>query len=262
MATADGYVLPKPGIPKTLGILSVIFAVILILFGICGLAFTVLFPTIAQVGDTMVKEGQKKIEADQKARAAALDERDKAAKTDEEKASIKAERDALGGIPSPPKIDMASSNEMLTNPTFLGFTYLNSLTGLILQVVLLIAGVGLIRLTPWGRSLGIYWAGLQIAQLVILTAVSYFYVQPTLKPINDKNLAKAEAEEKAGGAPNPAMAGMKVAKMMEGLQGVFAIGYIVVGSIFPTIMLILLNNPGARAACRAAKPPDAGPAEY
>ena len=31
MSNADGYVLPKPGVPKTLGILNVIFGVLVVL---------------------------------------------------------------------------------------------------------------------------------------------------------------------------------------------------------------------------------------
>jgi len=259
MATADGYVLPKPGVPKTLGILSVIFSVILILIGVCGLGGMLLAPALTQFADTAIKEGQRKVEADKKAQTTALDDREKVAKTDEEKASIKAERDSLAAQPKVTMVDMKAMTGMLSDPTIMGFTYATYLSGLILHITLLVAGIGLIRLTPWGRTLGVYWAGLQIVQIVILSAVSFLYVQPKTQAAQVKMLAQAEADEKAGGAPNPGMAGVRMAQAMGGMAGPLAIGQVVVGSIFPAIMLILLNGAGAKAACRAVKPQ--GPAD-
>ena len=261
MATADGYVLPKPGVPKTLGILSVIFSVILILVGLCGLAGTVLGPTFMQFADTAVKQQQQKVEADTKAQAAALDGREKAAKTDEEKSAIKAERDSLAASPKPPQVDMKAMTGMLTDPTYLAFTYVFYLTGLILQVLLLVAGIGLIRLTPWGRSLGVTWAGLQIAQVVILAVISFVYVQPKVRALSADVLAKMEADQKAGAPANPGMVGAQFAKSIESMAAPLAVLQVVLFCTYPTIMLILLNTAGARAACLPAKPGNPGLAE-
>ncbi len=265
MATADGYVLPKPGIPKTLGILSVIFSVILILIGICGLGSLLAAPALMQFAQTTVKVGQEKVESQQKSQLKTLEDREKAATTDEEKATIKAERDAVVNQPKPPVVDISAVTDMVRDPTVMGFSYFTYGTGLLLHIMLMVAGIGLIRLTAWGRSLAVTWAGLQIAQLLVVTALNYYYVLPITRANQEKVLAKMEADVKKGGAATPANAGanagLQMAKAMEGFTGPLVIGQLLAGSTFPVILMIMLNGAGARAACRAGKPPR-GPGEF
>ena len=98
-----------------------------------------------------------------------------------------------------PQMDMAGM-EVLKDPVVMGFTYTQLLSGMALSLILLISGIGLIRLAPWGRSLAVAWAVLQILQIVLLSAASYFYVQPVTMANNEKMLAKMEAAAKAPNA--------------------------------------------------------------
>ena len=85
MANADGPVLPKPGVPKTLGILNIIFGVLLVLLGICMTGMLLMGPALLNVAEQSSKDVQAKIEAQQKASLKALDDQESAAKTEEEK---------------------------------------------------------------------------------------------------------------------------------------------------------------------------------
>jgi len=257
MANADGYVLPKPGIPKTLGILNVIFGVLMVLYGLCMVGFLAAAPALMEVAQKTVKEAQTKVAEQQKAQLKSYDDREKAATTEEEKKAIQQEREAVvAGTPPMVKMDLSAASGVLKDPVVMGFSYVQMGSGVILSVILLVAGIGLIRLAPWGRSLSIAWAGLQILQLVVLSAASILYIQPIQKESQEKVLAKMEADAKGGNAAPGAAESIKMARAMSnpGATLIFTLGYLVAGSIYPVVVLILLNKPGARAALLGPKP--------
>ena len=88
MDNVEGYTLPKPGIPKTLGILNVIFGVLMVLYGMCTVGFMIAAPALTGFAESTVKQAQAKVEESQKAQLKELDEREAAATTDEEKSAI------------------------------------------------------------------------------------------------------------------------------------------------------------------------------
>lgn len=263
MANADGYVLPKPGIPKTLGILNVIFGVLTILWGICALGGLLLAPALMEFGQKTVKDAQAKVIEQQKAQLKVYDDREAAAKTDDEKKAIQQERQAtIASTPAMPPMDMSAATAMMKDPVVVGFTFANGGTGLILSVLLLISGIGLIRLVSWGRSLGVAYAGLQIAQVVLMTAVSLLFVQPTQQANLEKMLVKQEADAKLPNAPPGAAEAVKMSRAMSnpGMAQVMSLAWPVLGSIYPVILLVLLNKPGARAALQGPK--TRGPGDF
>ena len=267
MANADGYVLPKPAIPQTLGILNVIFGVLMVLYGLCMVGVLAAAGPMMQFAEKTVKDAQSKVEAQQQAQLKAqqkvFDEREKAATTEEEKKAIQQERDAAVANQAPMvKVDMSAATDVLKDPTIMGFSYLQMVTGLILSVILLVSGIGLIRLLPWGRSLAVAWAGLQILQVVLLTGISIAYIQPIQAANQEKMLAKLEANAKAPGAAPGMAESVKMSRAMStsGATTIMAVGSAVVGSIYPVIVLILLSRPAARAALQGPKPD--GPPEF
>ncbi len=265
MASADGLTLPKPAIPKTLGILNVIFAVLLILVGLCTGITTLIAPEIQKFGQKAMDDMKTQQEAQKTAQLKALDDREKTATaaeekatTDEEKASadsekrtITLERKAIESRPAPPTFNMAASADVLKDPVVRGYTVTTVITGLILHIALLIAGIGLIRLTPWGRSLGLWWAGLQIVQLLILTAVNVALVQPVQQKAAEANMAEMRKTFAGPNAPPNAEMTLQMTETMAKAGGILTIVYSLAGMIYPIICLILLRTAGARAACLA-----------
>jgi hypothetical protein len=260
MSSAEDYVLPKPGIPKTLGILNIIFGVILVLVGLCVVGFTLMVPMGLKMAEVAQKQLQAK-EADQrKVQQKNLDDQIAAASTDEEKKLIEALKAKLTSAPTVEPPDMSAVTDMYKNPTIMGFNIVLYGTGVVMSLILLIAGIGLIRLKPWGRTLALWLAGIQIVRLALLTATSIIVVQPeSLKVTNTmlNNLDKQMKAQAKGQAAPPNMAqSLEMQKAMAAMGSIFAVGYFVCGSIYPIVTLILLNTAGARAACQARKSPD------
>jgi hypothetical protein len=254
MANADGKVLPKPGIPKTLGILNVIFGVLLVLMGFCTIAGLAAAPVLFQGIEKVAKETQAKQQAQAKANEKAIDDQIAAAKTDEEKKALEQQKANL-----PPQIninpmDMSAATEVMADPTIKAVNFGGAISGLACHVLLLISGIGLIRLTPWGRTLGLWWGGLMIVQVLALLAATIFVVVPANKPHIDKQMANLEAQVKAQGGGSAEAATLQMTKVMASLAVPMAIGQALAGMIYPVVLLILLQNPGARAACLAKKP--------
>ena len=255
MSNVDGYVLPKPGIPKTLGILNVIFGVLLILVGFCTIGGLVAAPALLQFAEKTAKEVQAKVEVQRKAEEKAIEDREAAAKTDEEKKAIEKElADLKASPPASNPVDVSAATDILKDPTIMAYTYAGLVTGLILHILLLISGIGLIRLTSWGRSMALWWGGLMIVQVALLMVANLAVVLPITRLANEKQIEKLEADAKAQGAGPAQASALQLAKAMGSMQAVLAVGQSLSGMIYPVILLILLNTAGARAACQVAKP--------
>ncbi len=255
MSSAEGLTVPKPGIPKTLGILNVIFGVLLVLMGLCGIVGLAAAPAMFGQIEKIAKEAQSKVEEQEKAQIKTFDDRIAAAKDDEEKKKI--EQEKANAIAVQPKIatpDMSAATDVFKDPTIMAVNYAGAISGLVLHILLLVSGIGLIRLAPWGRTLGIWWAALQIVQVIALLVATLVYVMPANQVNVEKQIAKLEAAEKAqGGGPGAASAA-QMTKAMNAMAGPIAVGQSLSGMIYPVILLILLSTKGARAACLPKKP--------
>lgn len=247
MAYADGTVLPNPAIPKTLGILNVIFSVALTALGLCGLAFILMVPQIQQLGQQQAAQVKAAQENERAAELKALDDRAAAATTDEDKATIARERDEVTKRPAaatPPSIDFAA---IPTDSKTVALAIATTIWGQGLAILLLVSGIGLIRLRGWGRKLCLVWAGLQIATTVGLT--SYQLISNTSRAAGEAQLAKLREDAAKPNAPPQAQAALQGAEVALRFTPVFILGGALAQITYPIICLILLNTPRARAAC-------------
>ena len=113
----------QAGIPKTLGILSIIFGVLMFLGGFCIVGFMVAWPTISSLVQKGIKDTQAKVKAQQEAQLKDLDELQKAAKTVDEKTAIQRQKDDV--IALTPKIaspNLGPMDSMMKNPTIRSFS--------------------------------------------------------------------------------------------------------------------------------------------
>lgn len=259
MASVEGYALPQPAIPKTLGILNVIFAVLLILFGLCIGGVTLLAPAFTQIAQKAQEDQKAQTEAQKVKQLKTLEDRAKDATTDEEKATIAKEREAVANSPAPVVPNFAQGTEILKDPRVLGFTVAQVVSGLVLHIVLLVAGVGLIRLTPWGRTLGRWWAGLQVVQLLILAAINFSLIVPIQQEAQAANIAELKKQAEGPNPPPGAAVGQQIAESSVKLAPAIAAVQLIAGLTYPIICLVLLRGAGARAACavRPSSPPSA-----
>jgi hypothetical protein len=114
------------------------------------------------------------------------------------------------------------------HPVFQAYQQISVGLGFVSSIVLIAAGIGLLRLRPWGRTLSIVYAGYAIVSTILGTIINFAVMMPIM-------MQQAEAAE--GPARAAAMGG--------------AIGGSVggcVGLIYPVLLLYFMLRPHVRAA--------------
>jgi hypothetical protein len=220
-------------------------------------------PMIMQMSGDMVKQAQAKVEQQRKDQLADLKKEAAEAKTDEEKAQIKQQIAALEKAPAVTMPNMSIVTDMMKDPAYLAYMSGDLISGLVLNVAMLISGIGLLQLREWGRRLALGTFALKILRLCILAVLAILIIIPMTSRMTSEMMG-GMAQGGAGGPP-AAMMG-DVAKFQAAIGSVQAVLGAVFGSIWPIIAIILLTRPGTRAACLAraslAKPrvpvPDQG----
>jgi hypothetical protein len=143
--------------------------------------------------------------------------------------------------------DMGKIYEPFAEPVVVAYMFTDSLSGIAMNIAMIVAGVGLLRLRQWGRKMSLWVAGLKIVRLVLLSVVTVFAIAPTL----GEGLGEAVEEMIAntpgaggGQGPPPGMFAMVYGIMFS----VMSVGMALFGVIYPAICLWLLRKPAIKAA--------------
>ncbi len=246
MAAADDYLEPLPAyepnqsLARTIGTLNIIFGAILLCCGACGALNFIVQPVMAPMlqaqNDSMVQQMQ----AEREERIDRLRLEEKQATTPEEKAKIRARRKAEEARPTPKVPDLT---QFVRDKSLLTYGIADSLVGIILNVALLIAGIGLVRLRNWGRVTSLWVAGLKIVCLTGLLAIFLIVVLPSVI----EKLGQVFQDVGPGGPP-PAVLKQMTTVMTYAYSAGAVIGYIV-GLIYPIVILVALTRRSVIAAC-------------
>lgn len=256
MSSAAGNVLPNPGIPKTLGILNIIFGVMLVLMGFCMSSYLLVIPFGLQIAEKQQKEQQARSEAEYQTKLKNLDDRLAASKSDDEKKTIAAEKEKE--VANPPTVppDLQALTGMYRNPKIMGYFLGYFGSGMFMNLLLFISGIGLVRMRSWGRKMAMGLASVQILRLIALLVVSLIVVQPEMVVETKKLIDVFEAQAKLNGAPGNVAQTLQMLKATAGLGAVFSVVGFVFCTIYPALTLILLSTAGARAAFLSSKSSD------
>ena len=263
-AIEPGYVVPTPQPVKTIGLLSIIFGSILLLLGLISVASLALMPTWTRIMESQQARVQQQADeaADNRKKAdlAGLAVREKAATTPDQREALARERQAIASRPRPFVPDTTMGMKMVNERYYMVYNIADSMTGVPLNIALIVAGVALMRMKRWARSLAMYVAGLKLLRLGVMLV----YVVMVLAPNMTKSMAREFDKmgmqisvQQGGNAANA----KKVQGMMRtmtqvmgaSISGGYAL-YFVLATIFPIASLVVLNRPGARAALRDRKP--------
>jgi hypothetical protein len=260
-AKQAGAVVPNPRLPRTMGILNIVFGSLLILAGLGKVVSTLYMPAVS----AMMRAQQAKMEADALAKEqedvadllAGLAEREKAATTPAQKEEIEAERAAIRSRPKPFVPNMTAGTEVAQDPAFVRFNWGEILTGLALNAPMLASGIALLRLREWGRRLALWVAGLKLVRLLVLTIASLIVVAPLMTRMMGQEFEKVGTQmQQAGRGAGPVQA--QQLKQMRFFTGIAMtasyVGFYALGAIYPAVVLRVLTRPGVRAACNDAKP--------
>jgi hypothetical protein len=245
--------------PKTIGILNIIFASLLLLCGICSAIQSVgqaaLEPMMKQQQEQAQQQIQQNLEAQRQSELKALEDQEKRATTAQEKAAIQAERKALQAQPLPKAPDMSKLMEgVIKDPTLMAYSITDVSTSIILNLLMLIAGIGLVGYKEWARVTALWVAGLKIIRLLALYGAFIALVAPVMtKKFVSFFEEFAQSVPQRGGGPNMQQMPQQVGMVYGVMFTIIGIAMIVLGSIYPLITLWVLTRRGAKAAC--ANPP-------
>ena len=248
------WVVPNTGIPRTFGLLNVIFGVMLLLGGIGSVAWVRLAPTIEKA---MRAQSLAKAKAEREARIADLKKQEAAAKTEAEKEQLRTERETAESVPEPPEPPDVTIWDTYADPRYRAYFWSEASLGIVLNIAMIVAGAGLLATAEWGRRLAIGVAWGKIVRLVAMAVITLTVIVPMTAEYTQPSLDKIAAQARLGG---PAMS-TQMAQVMAIIGAVSSVGFTALGSIYPALAIWFLTRPRARVACARRspeKPPGAG----
>jgi hypothetical protein len=253
-----GYVLPTPQPAKTVGLLSIVFGAILLLLGTCSIVSMGMFPLWINFAKAQQTQLEQQATAQEEVRKQAdlkgLEERAKIAKTDAEKAEISSERERILKRPKPFVPDTTMGFRMVMDRSFQIYNWADLTTGIPLNILMIVSGIGLMRFKRWSRPLAIWVASLKLLRIAILLAASVMVISPSMSRTMGQEFDKMGQQIAQQQGNNPAniarvREAMRTASRMVGafITGGY-VGYFLLASIFPIAVLVIVNKPGVRAA--------------
>lgn len=243
--------LPNFRTPRLLGIVNLLFASQILVCGLFMAAYVISLPLWAGAMKNLTEQVKQQAESKKQAEIAAIDASIAAATTDEEKATLADRRKAVDERPAAGIPGMVDFNKMgFDDPTVIGWTWAEVVSGLILNVMMMVSGVGLMNWKRWGWSLGVWTAWLKILRLIVVYALFIVLVVPPMSKALGDMVGEMMAQQqvgvgKAGGAPSADM----FTKIYSVSYSAMGVGMILGGVIYPTILLWLLSKPGVKMAC-------------
>ena len=268
------WVVPNPQIPRTFGMMNLVFGVLLLLTAAGYLAWFVYYPRFQAQMVTRLKNQAAAQKAQREAKLAELKSNEQAAKTrekaaktkedaekaKEEKDSIVEERVALEDRVEP---DLSAMTDLMSWDVMadmrLKIYYLSeTISSILLNVLMAISGGGLLALAEWGRRLAIGVAWLKIVRWVCMIFVTMVLILPMTMEKTDKMFQSIQTQvsAKSGGPAAVPMVGFgQITAIFGAIVMVFGA---LVASIYPVLSLWFLTRPPTRAACYKVPKPSGG----
>lgn len=236
--------------PRVLGALNIAFGGLLLLCGgatlVQALVAGPMTKAMVAQQQAVVQQQQQAMEAAQKAQVEAqiahLRQRQLDAETEEERAAYEAEiqsiRNASSTVvataPIAPTFAMPQQQ-----PEMIAYSVSDAVSGLILNVLMVVSGIGLLQIRRWGRSLALWVAGLKIVRLIASQTAFVLVGIPAVL----QQMQGMFSQMPSG--PNAEMD--EFLPWMGVFYMIYAVVMVIVGSIYPVVLLWLLNTRRARA---------------
>jgi hypothetical protein len=240
----------RTGIPKTIGILNIVFGSLLLLCVICFALSLAMQFAMGPLFAGQQQQFQQVLEAERQQKLQELQNLEQAAQNEMEKAAIQAREKALKAQPIPKMPDMTKFTQDVSLQVY-GIA--DVATGLILNILMVVSGIGLVSFKEWGRRLGLWVAIVKIIRLVALNVFFIVVVVPNMTRAFVSMFQEMFEEMAKAAPPGQRVPGAAEMGQMGTGMGImytaFAVGMIILGVIYPVIVLILLSRPHVKAAC-------------
>lgn len=245
---------PATGVVRTFGYLNVIFGGLLFFCGPCPGIFLIFGLPYLQTFQSSVGE---RIEKQKESELRALDEQEKRAETEDEKLRIRAERRRVASQPVPVMTTLDVNQFGLGDRRVRSHYLLEAATCLVVNLLLIFAGVGLLRRQAWGRPMSMAAGIIKIARLFALLLSYVLIVQPAMRPGLTEMLRPPPAD---ANATTPEAREAELIGEVDAVQTLNRVLYIAIflgGAIYPALLIAFLS----RRSARAALVPPPGPPE-
>lgn len=250
------WVVPNPQIPRSFGLMNIIFGVIFLLLGIASVAWAFIAPGFTKQFQDQMKLQVEQAKVKRQTDISALKEKVKSAKTEEEKKDLETELKALESNDGP---DATMFDDIMTINADIRiriYTWSELASGIVLNLLMIVAGAGLLALAEWARRMAITVAWLKIAKWVAVVVVTMVLVIPVTTEKMQKMFVKIEAQTKTRTGRGPTVFPMTgMAEFTAVMSAVSSVAMALVASIYPALTIWFLTRPRARAACLAAASP-------
>jgi len=144
--------------------------------------------------------------------------------------------------------DMSKVTDMMKAPGYQAYIWTDMISGLVLNLAMLISGISLLGLKEAGRRMALWTFGLKIVRLCTMALLMIIIIIPITSRMSSEMMT--EMTKGGAGMPPTAVFG-DMGKLQAALGSVQAVLGAVFGSIWPIIGIVLLTRPGTRAACQA-----------
>jgi hypothetical protein len=230
--------------------LNVIVGAVLLRGGIGSVARLLIAPTFGKVRQAQRRETLAKANAEREARIADLKKQEAAARTEADKEQYRTEREAAESVPEPPDMSDATIYDTYAEPGYRAYFYSEVSLGIVLNIAMIVTGAGLLATAEWGRRLAIGVAWGKIVRLVAMAVISLTVIMPMTTEYTHRIFGEMEAKmQSQPGVGVRRGFSNEMGRMWAIMGAVGAVGFPVVGSIYPSLAIWFLTRPCARAAC-------------
>jgi hypothetical protein len=209
-----GYVLPNQKIPKILGMLNITFGVGLLLVALAFVGFVWLFPSVLDVGTGP-------------------------------QATITSNAVKIGMNPR------QATPIAWRHVVF----WIEVSLAIVLNLAMIVSGFGLIQLKNRARKLAIWVAGLKLVRLLGMAFITIFFYIPEEMRANETGPSPPIVVNTptSGSRSQTTLNVQSAAGLTAVMETTAAAGELLIGSIYPVLVLILLTRISVWAACIAAE---------
>ncbi len=245
--------IPDESTPRFFGRLTLLFSGVLLALGLWGAASYMITPLMKPMAHWMEAWVERENEESVLRRLDTLTIDLAEAKTPTEVADANLKISRILNQPRPTFAAMTVGMGGMDSPVVRIFSLVDLIVGIALNVALAIAAAGLVGLREWGRKGVIIASALKLAKLVLSSVVMLGWIVPIQMRAMQAQLDPILKAQPAGAPGVPFSATMLAAISTGG-----TIGWALLASIYPILLLVMLSKPRVRAACRAASLPVSG----
>jgi hypothetical protein len=252
------WVVPNPQIPRTFGWLNIIFGALMLLAGAYYIAMFFLTPLVTRTVQSQVESQLTARRQLRESEIAALKAKEQAAKTEAEKRELQKKRAVLESA-------VASTTDMFADikdwniykdRRVAVYFWLEVCAGILLNVLMIAAGIGLLSTAEWARRLSVNVAWLKILRWSAMTILTLSLIVPITTDKIRSMYAKMDQQIAAkGGAGAMPFSMTSLAPIVGVFTALGTVANAVFASVYPALSIWYLTRPRSRAACLAKPAP-------